>query len=171
MKIVVTDACIFIDVIELQLTAKFFGLDLEIHTTRDVFDELYPEQQQILEAYQGNNKLTVHILTPGEKIALLSDEYPKALTPEDKSVVFIAQKLEAIVLSSDKPVRRVAKKLAIEYHGMIWIFDQLVEQGLLTGDEASEKITLMVNSNLIYRNNLEMQAEIEKRIKVWLKAD
>ena len=169
MKIVVTDACIFIDVIELQLTAKFFGLDLEIHTTRDVFDELYPEQQQILEAYQDNNKLTVHILSSGEKLALLSDDYPKALTPEDRSVVFIAQKLDAIVLSSDKPVRKVAKKLAIEYHGMIWIFDQLVEKGHLNCEEASVKITLMVNTNLIYRNNMEMQGEVGKRIKNWTK--
>jgi hypothetical protein len=36
MKIVVTDACIFIDVIELQLTGRFFGLNLDIHTTADV---------------------------------------------------------------------------------------------------------------------------------------
>jgi hypothetical protein len=72
MKIVVTDACIFIDVIELQLTTKFFGLELDIHTTRDVFDELFLEQQQILEAYQENNRLTVHILTPEEKLELLS---------------------------------------------------------------------------------------------------
>lgn len=169
MKLVVTDACIFIDVIELQLTAKFFGLALEIHTTRDVFDELYPEQQQILQAYQVNSKLTIHILSPTEKLALLEDSFPKALTPEDRSVVFIAQKLNAIVLSSDKPVRNVAKKLAIEYHGMIWIFDQLMEQGLLKGEEAAAKITLMVNSNIIYRNNLEMQAEVEKRIIKWLK--
>jgi hypothetical protein len=36
MKVVVTDACIFIDVIELQLTSRFFNLDVEIHTTADV---------------------------------------------------------------------------------------------------------------------------------------
>ncbi len=169
MKIVVTDACIFIDVIELQLTAKFFGLELDIHTTRDVFDELFQEQQQILEAYQENNRLTVHILTPEEKIELLSEEFPKSLSPEDRSVVFIAKKLEAVLLSSDKPVRNLAKKLSIEYHGMIWIFDQLVEQGHLSGQEASAKITFMVSSNLIYRNNHEMQSEVEKRIKTWLK--
>lgn len=169
MKIVVTDACIFIDVIELQLTARFFALDLEIHTTRDVFDELYPEQQQILEAYQGNNKLTVHILSPKEKLDLLSAEFPTAMSPEDRSVVFVAQKLNAIVLSSDKPVRKVAKKMAIEYHGMIWIFDQLVNQGHLNGHEASTLITTMVKSNLIYRNNQEMQSEVEKRIKLWKK--
>ncbi|SRR5258708_2574374 len=171
MKIVVTDACIFIDVIELQLTAKFFGLELDIHTTRDVFDELFQEQQQILEAYQENNRLTVHILTPKEKMELLSEEFPKALSPEDQSVVFIAKKLGAVLLSSDKPVRNLAKKLSIEYHGMIWIFDQLVQQGQLTGGSAAERITQMVNSNLIYRNNQEMQMEVEKRVKKWSKTE
>jgi len=169
MKIVVTDACIFIDVIELQLTAKFFGLNLEIHTTRDVFDELYSEQQQILEAYHQNHRLTIHILSSGEKAALLSEEFSKALSPEDRSVVYIAQKIGATVLSSDKSVRKTAKNLSIEYHGMIWVFDQLVKAGLLNGDEASTRITHMLESNLIYRNNQEMRVEIEKRIKDWLK--
>lgn len=58
--------------------------------------------------------------------------------------------------------------MAIGYHGMIWIFDQLVEQGLLHDEEASTKITSMINSNLIYRNNQEMQIEVRKRIKTWL---
>lgn len=48
MKIVVTDACIFIDVIELQLTGRFFGLNLDIHTTADVLNELYTDQQHLL---------------------------------------------------------------------------------------------------------------------------
>lgn len=169
MRIVVTDACIFIDVIELQLTSKFFGLELEIHTTIDVLNELYPSQLQILEAWRVNNKLKVHILSAADQISLMSNEYPRALTPEDRSVIFVARKLEAIVLSSDKPVRNYAKKIAIEYHGMIWIFDKLVEQGLITIDEAATKIIQMVNSNIIYKNNLEMQAEIQKRVLLWSK--
>ncbi len=168
MKIVVTDACIFIDVIELQLTGKFFGLNLDIHTTADVINELYPAQQQILEGYRINNRLTVHVLSGAEQISLMSEEYPKALTPEDRSVVLIAKKLvDAIVLSGDKPVRNHAKKLCIEYHGMLWIFDQLVEQELITKPEATTRITALVNSNLIYKNNVEMQEEIGKRIKAW----
>ena len=98
----------------------------------------------------------------------MSDSYPKALTPEDRSVVFIAKKLEgAILLSSDKPVRNYAKKLSIEYHGMLWIFDQLVDHEILNKAEAITKISTLANSNLIYRNNVEMQAEVQKRIKVW----
>ncbi len=168
MKIVVTDACIFIDVIELQLTGRFFGLNLDIHTTADVLNELYSDQQQILEGYKTSNKLTVHVLSGAEQASLMTEDYPKALTPEDRSVVFIAQKLgDAVVLSSDKPVRNHAKKLCIEYHGMLWIFDQLVEQELLTKAEAITKITTLVNSNLIYKNNAEMQAEVQTRIKAW----
>lgn len=168
MKIVVTDACIFIDVIELQLTGRFFGLNLSIHTTTDVLNELYPDQQQILEGYKTSNLLTVHVLSGAEQLSLMTEDYPKALTPEDRSVVFIAKKLgDAVVLSSDKPVRNHAKKLCIEYHGMFWIFDQLVEQGLLTKSEAIAKITILVNSNLIYKNNSEMQEEVAKRIKTW----
>lgn len=77
MKIVVTDACIFIDVIELQLTSKFFGLNLDIHTTADVLNELYSEQQQILEGYKATNKLTVHVLSGAEQVSLMSESYPK----------------------------------------------------------------------------------------------
>jgi hypothetical protein len=117
------DACIFIDVIELQLTGRFFGLNLDIHTTADVLNELYPAQQQILEGYKSSNKLTVHVLSGEEQASLMTEDNPKALTPEDRSVVLIAKKLvDAVILSSDKPVRNHAKKLCIEYHGMLWIF-------------------------------------------------
>jgi predicted nucleic acid-binding protein len=170
MKIVVTDACIFIDVININLTAKFFGLELDIHTTADIINELYPEQKQILEGYKASTKLTVHILTGEEQLELMKQQYPKALTPEDLSVIFIAQKLgDATVLSSDKPLRKYAKKLSIEYHGMLWILDQLVAQGLLPKPEAIAKLNAWINSNLIYRDNAEIQDEVDKRIKAWSK--
>lgn len=167
MRIVVTDACIFIDVIDLQLAAKFFDLELEIHTTVDVFNELYPHQQQILHAYQQTKKLTVHILSAEEQSAILAENFPLSLSPEDCTVIYTAQKLEAVILSSDKPVRNHAKRLAIEYHGMIWIFDQLVTEGLLTKQEAIAKLKQLVFSNMIYKGNLDMIREMDKRIKIW----
>lgn len=110
------------------------------------------------------------MLSGAEQASLMSEEYPKALTPEDRSVVLIAKKLgDAVVLSSDKPVRNYAKKLCIEYHGMLWIFDQLVDQGLLPRAEAIIKITALASSNIIYKNNIEMQEEVAKRIKAWSK--
>lgn len=169
MRIVVTDACIFIDVIDLQLTAKFFGLELEIHTTVDVFNELYPNQQQILQAYQQSEKLIIHILSSEEQQEILEADFPSSLSPEDCSVIYMAHKLNAIVLSSDKPVRNYARKKAIDYHGMIWVFDQLVAQGLLTKPDAIAKLQKLVFGNMIYKGNADMIKEVEKRVRAWSK--
>jgi hypothetical protein len=48
MKIAVTDANIFIDLIEIDIFHFLFDLGLEIHTTKAVYDQLIPEQQAIV---------------------------------------------------------------------------------------------------------------------------
>ena len=156
--------------IKLNLTAKFFGLELDIHTTADIINELYPEQKQILDGYRSTTKLTVHVLSGEEQLALMQQQYPKALTPADLSVIFIAQKLgDATVLSSDKPLRKYAKKLSIEYHGMLWIMDQLVAQEVIAKPEAITKLKAWVNGNLVYKDNTEIQTEVDNREKAWSK--
>jgi rRNA-processing protein FCF1 len=127
LKIAVTDACIFIDLYDLGLVTSFFKLQIEIHTTSSVYFELYDEQQQVLTAYQSVSRLIVHNLKEEDFLQIHSEPYPKSLSETDKSVLHVANKLNACVLSSDKTVRNCAKNKGIEYHGMIWIFDKLVE--------------------------------------------
>ena len=167
LKIAVTDACIFIDLYDLGLVAAFFNLEIEIHTTTSVYFELYPEQQQVLKAYQTVEKLLVHNLKEQDFIEIYSEEYPKSLSETDKSVLHIANKLNACVLSSDKVLRNCAKNKDIEYHGMIWIFDRLVEASLLTPNEAANKLKQIVATNFVFRNNQPLVTEIEKRLKIW----
>ena len=121
VKIAVTDACIFIDLYDLGLVASFFNLEIEIHTTSAVCFELYPEQQQVLKAYQSVDRLIVHNLHEQDFIEIYSEKYPKSLSETDKSVLQIANKLNACVLSSDKTLRNCAKNKDIEYHGMLWL--------------------------------------------------
>jgi rRNA-processing protein FCF1 len=167
IKIAVTDACIFIDLYDLGLVASFFNLEIEIHTTSAVCFELYPEQQQVLKAYQSVGRLIVHNLQEQDYIEIYSEEYPKSLSETDKSVLHIANKINAFVLSSDKTLRNCAKNKGIEYHGMIWIFDKLVETSVLTKKEAAIKLKQLVVTNFIFRNNQQLVAEIEKRLKIW----
>jgi len=169
MKLAVTDACIFIDLIELQLTAEFFGLPIEIHTSLDVYNELYNDQKEILKAYRLFGKLSVHNITSEEKLKIQGEKFPRALSDNDKTVIFLADKLQATVISSDKAVRNYAKSKAIEYHGMLWIFDRLVEAKLLNPTDAISKIDKLVSGNVIYQNNVELTSEIEKRKKIWTK--
>jgi len=64
-------------------------------------------------------------------------------------------------------VRNCAKNKDIEYHGMIWIFDKLVEANILTKKDAANKLKQLVASNYIFQNNKPLVAEIEKRLKMW----
>lgn len=166
-KIAVTDACIFIDLYDLGLVNEFFQLEIEIHTTTSVYFELYSEQQQILKAYQSVDRLIVHNLKEEDFLQIQSEPYPKSLSETDKSVLHIANQLNACILSSDKTVRNCAKNKDIEYHGMIWIFDKLVEENILTKNDAANKLRQLVETNFIFQNNKPLVDEIQKRLKLW----
>lgn len=167
MKIAITDACIFIDLYDLQLTSKLFSLDIEIHTSVDVFNELYESQKEILRAFISVEKLTLHPITHEDRLQIFSKGYPRSLSQNDMTVLFLAEKMEAMVLSSDKAVRSCAKKQCVEYHGMLWIFDRLVENQLIEKSIAISKLQQLISSNIIYQNNSELKADVDKRVSVW----
>lgn len=167
MRIAITDACIFIDLILIRLTSEFFSLSFEIHTSLDVYNELYPEQQELLKAYMSTGKLFIHNITGEERTQIKNSRFPRSLSDIDMSVLFLAIKYDAMVLSSDKIIRNCAKARSIEYHGMLWIFDRLVESESISGNNAIKKLKLLQSSNIIYRDSSEMNDEIKKRIQNW----
>jgi predicted nucleic acid-binding protein len=122
MKIAVTDACIFIDIHNLRLTPSFFSLPLEIHSTVDVLNELYEDHKQFLQAFVLVGKLTIHSLFEADRRLISAGDFPLGLSEADKSVIYIAANIKAILLSSDKAVRRYAKGKNIDCHGMLWVF-------------------------------------------------
>lgn len=167
MRVAVTDACIFIDLIELDMITAFFQLDLELHTTVAVINELYPEQKQVLKAYQSVGKLQVHNLENADFQAMKKILFPPGLSQEDRSVIYLAKKLGgAIVISSDKLVRDFAGKLNLPYHGIFWILDQLVSESLIEKSMAIHILKEMPKINSMYRGIL-LKKEIEKRIELW----
>ena len=167
MRIAITDACIFIDLHELKLTNSLFSLELDIHTSLDVFNELYSHQQDILLAFHSVGKLTIHNISAEDRMNIQKQNYPKSLSESDKTVLFLAEKIDAIILSSDKAVRACAKKKSIEYHGMLWIFDKLVEALLLDSSIAATKLETLIKSNIVYQNNLELIREMDRRLNIW----
>lgn len=169
MKIAITDTCIFIDLHELNLTDTFFSLELEIHTSLDVFLELYPEQQDILRVQEKSGKFSIHSISDEERAFIQALDLSKGLSETDKTVLFLAEKEDAMILSSDNHIRKVANQRSIERHGLIWIFDQLVEQNCLTFKEAHQKLFELKSLNLMYYNNPTLEVEIENRLQKWVK--
>lgn len=167
MRIAITDACIFIDLHFLELISPFFELDVEVHTSRDIINELHAHQKEIFSAYQNVGKLTVHTITEKDRRIVYNTYYPKSLSDNDKSAIHLARQIEAIIVSSDKAVRHYAKTLAIEYHGMLWILDQLEEKTILSKRVAAEKLKKLISSYLIYQSNADLLQEMQKRLQKW----
>lgn len=167
MKLAITDACIFIDLHDLDLTVAFFSLDLEIHTSLDVFNELYPEQKTVLNAFLSVEKLYIHNIDAKSRLEIMETAYPLGLSEVDKTVLYLAKKYDALVLSSDKAVRNFAKKHTIDYHGILWIFDQMIAQEKMTKNSAILKLTELISKNRIYQNNVKLRGEFQKRIDRW----
>lgn len=161
MRIAVTDVCIFIDLIELDLISDFFRLNLELHTTVEVMNELFTEQYQVLEAYQQVGKLMVHNLDAQDFLKIEALALPKGLSPEDKSVFYIATGLEnGIVITSDNLVRKNAERLSLEWHGLIWVIDMFVGEGICSKTSASGSLEKLMVLNRIYViGNLKMKIE------------
>lgn len=167
MKVAVTDANIFIDLINLKLISNFFDLKIAIHTSLEVLGELYSHQQEVLLAYKNTSKLTIHNLNDIEFGEMLDYINAKQLSDADKTVIYIAYKIQAIVLSSDGPARKIAKQKKLETHGLIWLFDEFVKTNHLSKPIACSKIKELLSTNRRYREDKRMNEEFEKRLKDW----
>ncbi|MDX5477002.1 MAG: hypothetical protein LPJ98_00990, partial [Cyclobacteriaceae bacterium] len=121
----------------------------------------------VLKAYQQVGKLIVHNLDAQDFLKIETLALPKGLSPEDKSVLYIAISLEnGIVITSDNLVRKCTEHLKLECHGLLWVIDQFVGQGICSKSSASGSLKRLMALNKMYAvGNLKM--EIEERILNW----
>ena len=167
MKVAITDANIFIDIINLKFITQFFELKIDIHTTLDVLDELHDHQSAILLAFKSNKKLTVHNLSPEQLDAMQVFIPSKRLSDADKTVIYIAHEEKAMLLSSDGPARKFAQEKNIETHGLVWLFDELVGNNIINHTMACNKINELLATNRRYKEDQRMLEEFEKRLQQW----
>ncbi|MDR3714777.1 MAG: hypothetical protein P4L51_18330 [Puia sp.] len=165
MKIVVSDACLFIDLHTIDLTDHFFLLDLEVHTTVDVLADLREEQRRALQPFRERQSLTAHNLDEADREAITASKYPGNLCIGDHTSLYLAEKIDAKILSSERVLRSAAGTRAIESHGLFWIFDQLGAASILSHPLACQKLKELMICNAIYRNNPKLSVELNGRLK------
>jgi len=126
MKIAITDANIFIDLFYLELIDFLFEIDCEIYTTRHVLLELEDHHAAELEKKIVKEKLNLETLTERDKLAMIRLRTNRGLSESDLSVICVAERLNAIVLTGDDLVRKICHLHTIEIHGVLWCIDQFV---------------------------------------------
>lgn len=161
MRLAITDANIFIDLIHIGFVEHLFKIGFEIHTCAEVLEELNEKQQGILLSFSETGLLTIHTLSEEDqkKLAL---PMPKSLSNTDVTVILLATKIEAVILSGDNVLRKYSEKQEIEVHGVLWLFDQFIEKGLITHGASRKQL-----EKLIQYNDRLPKDECDQRLKLW----
>jgi predicted nucleic acid-binding protein len=165
MVIFINDTNILIDLAELDLLTEFSKIDAELCTCDLVIAELEDaEQKEKIQSLIDTGVLKVLELSGEElflQVAPMVDD-TTGLSLEDCSVWYLAQKHKGILLSGDGRLRKQATKEGIDVKGIIYVFDELVGQGIITEQKASEKLMQLKD----YNPRLP-QKELDSRIKKW----
>ena len=164
MKIVINDANILIDLVKLELLEAFSKLTFDLHTTDFVIEELSDQQRGPITELSESNKLGIIETIKIEDFQGINSilENSSGLSFEDCSVWYYSKKLSGVLLTGDGKLRKQARKDNLEVRGIIYLFDEFLRQGIITFQEAVEKI-----KQLSLLNNRLPKKEIEKRIKLW----
>jgi predicted nucleic acid-binding protein len=168
MKILVTDASIFIDLHECDAYDSFFKLPYEIITTYQVWHELDSEHHTVLSRWVESEKLTI-LKIEEDFVAETSDKgLSKSLSVADLSVWFACDSKEGILLTSDGALRKMARRHGMETHGLLWIFKEFVDHKTLTVAKAVDKLEIVFNQNIYYRSDqklIKAFEEMKKQLK------
>jgi predicted nucleic acid-binding protein len=166
MKIIINDANILIDLVKLELIDVFSELNFDLHTTDFVYEEIYDDQKRVISNLNKREKLKIIETSSNEDFLGINNllQNSKGLSFEDCSVWYYAKKLSGILLTGDNQLRRQATKNFVEVRGIIYVFDELVFQKLISLEVACIKI-----EELAKLNDRLPKKEIEKRILLWKK--
>jgi predicted nucleic acid-binding protein len=122
MRLTITDANIFIDLIKLQMLGFLFSIKLSVYTTREVADQLNDDQYDKISSFIQAQLLTVVDFTITEIEEIAGLQVSRALEFADKTVIYLALKLKAEVLTGDGPLRKACQNNALTVHGILWVF-------------------------------------------------
>lgn len=166
MKIAIKDANIIIDLHNINLLDAFLSLDYYVMTTDMVRSEIKGKDlKRRIDDYCDGNILRIETLSYDELLEInrIKAEQPGLSVP-DCSVVLLAKKFDAMLLSGDRLLRNKANELGIECHGILWIMDELVLENRITPRIASQKL-----KDLMATNNRLPHSECHKRLDKWKK--
>ena len=146
-EIVIKDACILFDLVDLNLLEDFFQLEVYAFTTPQVIGEITNETQwEEVSKFINNGNLQIDADGEFEVIEGIFDEYAGLSIP-DSSVLELAIRRNAIIFSSDGSLRKISIKKNLTVRGVLWIVEELYSREFLSKEVAIEKLDLyeMIN--------------------------
>jgi predicted nucleic acid-binding protein len=166
MKVIVHDASVLIDLATADLLGPWFGLGFETVITRMVWGEINRKsQKEKIQPYIDSGQLKIASLGAEAitSVALLQSELPPDISIEDASALFVALSRKGILLTGEKTLRKSAKERGVEVHGLLWVFDILIERGRMLASIAADRLEHLA---ALRTSRLPMD-DCHERIKKW----
>lgn len=162
-RIAIQDANILIDLLVAGMFDHCLALGYQFCTTEMILDELYEQQVAILQPHIHSGKLTIISISAEdlEAIAGMANEHNR-ISVQDWSAIYYAEQKEALLLSGDGLVRKIATARKLNVCGTLWILDQLVDASILPGQQAA----IFLQTLLAKKRRLP-EAECRARFKLW----
>lgn len=162
-KVAIQDANILIDLLKADLFEHCLLLDFHFCTTDLILAELYDKQSAFLEPFIEEEKFSVIAVSDTDIIEINKlSVVDKRLSEQDWSAYYFAQQENTILLTGDKRLKNYAISKGIIANGVLWVFDQLVENACITKEVACSRLQLMMSNN----KRLPI-SECELRLRTW----
>lgn len=165
MKIIVNDTNIFIDLHSIGLLEEMCSLPYEIQTVDFVVAEIVDEtQRNAFEHLVETGRVRVNSFSADEVMEIVAEHSNISgnLSIPDCSVCYYARKHNVPMLTGDRRLRKYAEGQAIEVHGILFLFDEMVRFGVVPPDIAATKL-----EELMHLNARLPKSEISQRICLW----
>jgi len=144
-NIYIKDACIIIDLFDLEIFHIFLQIDAVIIVTQAVAREITDiNQKALLEKHINSKDIVLRPDGDIHDIKALTDKY-RGISYSDATALDAALKTNGTLLSADGLLRKACKNEGGDIYGSLWVICQLVELGFISVSEAVAKTnTLMV---------------------------
>lgn len=165
MDIIVNDTNIFIDLHSVGLLEKACLLPFEIHTIDFVIGEITDhDQQEAINRLIEDKKIIVGSFSDNEVMRIVAEHslVARKLSLTDVAVCHYAACGPFTVITGDKNMRHYAESRQLEVRGVLYLFDQMVDNGIIEPKIGAAKLIELraINSRL-------PKSAIEARIEHW----
>ena len=141
--IVVKDANVLIDLEMMGLLDLWFQLEYTTLTTSFIVAELEEGNHATCLAYVQTGMLQRIKFEMEELLsvdALYQQEQPHGISFPDASVLYLAERENALLLTGDKALRGRCAARQVAHHGTFWIMERLIDAGKLCPRVAASKL-------------------------------
>lgn len=140
-----------------------FRLNFVYYISRDTFCEefLTPESMKIELLKRGLQFAEMTDLEFTQ--AMIFQSHYRGLSQYDAFALAIAKQRGWTLLTGDMPLRKAAMRECVDVHGIIWIYDQLKDQGKMTDDEFFSAMNELIDAVKNGRCRLPMEELLKRR--------